>query len=159
MEQQDIRTVEWLKQGGEFLVDTVNLPGGEVQGTIRWEKHAQGLVCLHLPELLGSNAAGANIVLWLSPTVAWPADILVAFSGLYVPCLVMDSGPQPPVLPTFIFAGRIEIPYEATTDIHIYSLTANDNLFDNNCGIIEQFVSYYNTDSVYGTTTTTTAAP
>jgi len=157
METNTLGIRDWLKQGGEFEVDTVNLPGGEKQGTVRWEKHAQGLVCLHLPELLGSNAAGANIVLWLSPTVAWPSDILVAFSGIYVPCIVADSGPNPIVLPDDVVSGRVEIPYEATTNIHIYSLIKGDNLFDNNCGIIEQFVSYYNTDSVYGTSTTTAA--
>jgi len=167
MELQDGRIVDWVKQGGEFEVSTVNLPGGEKTGTVYWEKHAQGLVCLRFPELLGTSEIVKDINLKLSPVVAWPDDILVAFAGVYVPFLGIDFAPNPIVLPNNVQPARIEIPYEANTDINIYSLTVHDiidfqcdNLFcsdiEGNCGIIKQFISYYTTDSVYGTTT---AAP
>lgn len=160
IETNVLGTRDWLKQSGSFEVDTVNLPGAEVRGTIYWEKHAQGLVCLRIPEMLGtSDVGGANINLKLSPVVQWPDDILIAYSGIYVPFLAVHDGPNPIVLPGFVFAARMEIPYEATTDINIYCCVTNDNLFDDNCGIIEQFVSYYTTDSVFGTSTTTSTTP
>ena len=148
IETNILGTKDWLKQGGNFEILTVNLPGGEVQGTVYWEKHAQGLVCLRLPELLGTSVVGENIALKLSPVVAWPTDILIAFAGVYVPFLAVSDGPNPIVFPDFVFSARMEIPYEANTDINLHCLINNDNLFDANCGIIEQFISYFTTDSV-----------
>ena len=157
METNTLGIRDWLKQGGEFEVDTVNLPGGEKRGTVYWEKHAQGLVSLRFPELLGDQAVANNVSFSLSPVVAWPTDILVAFKEVYVPCIIMHAGPAVPLVGEDHMGGALEVPYDANTDINIYNYLQNDGKFDENFGLWACFVNYFTTDSAFGTSTTTAA--
>lgn len=145
---------DWLKQHGSFDVNTVNLPGGNKTGTVYWVKHAEGIVVLRIPELLGTSDAGADAVLYLDPVIAFPTEILVAFSGVFQPCHILFGGDAIPAgWRHRVSHGAIELPYEATTNIGIYYVDKVGGTITPNAGIYEQFITYYTTDSIYGTTT------
>lgn len=138
---------DWLKQGGTFDV-ILNAPGGNVTGTIQWEKHAQGIIILKIPEMLGSSAVGAGVALTLTPVVAWPVDIRVAASGWYHPIQVMYGAANPPPadFANRELAGALELPYDAGTAVNIKLFGMGEpNSFPRNCGIYKQFVTYFNT--------------
>ena len=161
MEINTLGIRDWLKQGGSFDVVTIGLPGGEKTGTVYWEKHAQGIVVLKLPELLGTTDIGVDTDLSLDPVVAWPNEILVAFNELYYPIQMMiNAAAAPPA--TFVkrnMHGAMELPYEATTVVKILIFGQAATTIPRNCGIYEQYVTYFTTDSVFGTSTTTSTTP
>jgi hypothetical protein len=137
---------DWLKQGGAFDVNTVNLPGGEKVGTIGWEKHAQGIIVLKLPELLGTTNIGADAVLQLDPVVAWPAEIRVAASGTYQSCHILFGGDAAPAgWRHRVSHGAFELPYDAGSAINIYYVDKINGTLTPNFGIYKQFITYYNT--------------
>lgn len=148
---------------GNFLVDTVHLPGGNKQGTIYWMKY-HNFVMLRIPELLGTSNVGASFShLNLTPTTTWPTQILVDDNEIFQPFVVMSgatSTPGSPYTNGYIADGFIELPYTTTASIYV-KCSINSNMFTPNAGIMAQFVSYFVNDVAYSppTTTTTTVAP
>ena len=140
---------DWLKQGGDFEIVTVGLPGGEKTGTVYWEKHAQGIVVLRIPELLGTtDGPGGPTAFSLDPVVAWPSEILVDSSDIYYPVQILHAAAS---IPPATFHKRsmgaaMELPYHVTTvvTLKIWSQVAVE--FTWNFGIYEQYITYYTHD-------------
>jgi len=133
----------WIKQTGNFgIVGSGMKAADEPTGTVYWEKHAQGIVVMYWPTLLGWDGGAFKI----APATTWPAAIRVQVSGIYVNVTLIDSYYSYSI-------GAVELPHDANTAIFLLQLRSptGGNVFTSGTsGLVKSMTAHYTTEGNFG---------